>query len=193
MVLRKIVRQLCSFIFFWSSDIYFIDVVLYLTAFHICFEAGILDGHREELMSMYFFAAAPGVSTIFSNRRISPASRLSSKQCNVTACIANPGGYGGFRYCEDDLGWSWQQPTRFEITRAKKVILPAMHECMPLWKNVSFNALGEVSGVTYPWHSWETGQLKQKRGSPWHVWVSFDFPTFVANQNVSSHRSCIVC
>lgn len=159
------------------------------------------DGDIEEstdVSSVHFWAAAPGSSMGFT-RDVNSVEKSSSSPhgssnpnlCSIRACLSNPGGESGLKYCSDAFGWGSTLPTPYQISRARKLVLPVMYEHGPLWRLVNS---GERQDVEYPWHKWVTGRAIQGGHLRWNIWAVFDFSAFEPSQSVSTeNRICTIC
>lgn len=93
-------------------------------------------------------------------------------------------------YCDDLLDWGVTPPSNYQLSRAKKTILPILHEEGPLWRSRVDESDDEVR-IEYPWHAWVGGTGKHT--GVWHVWASFDFPPFAApHTRHSNFQDCII-
>lgn len=149
---------------------------------------------------MHFWAARHGTSHTFSNKvqylegKASVGNAEKGAACSIRACLSNPGGDGGLLYLPDRLDCSTSPPTQFQLYRAKKMVLPVMHEHGPIWRATVDFATDSVK-IDYPWHAWVNGGKTQKSRKR-HIWVAFDFPSSSFGTEETSEEDkdgCIIC
>ncbi|THH03956.1 hypothetical protein EW145_g5873 [Phellinidium pouzarii] len=218
--------EVCEFEFKWQRDEQQVGGKDAGTKdwFQVCFEdtrkriasIGSNNNTCADIAYLHFWAAAPGVSSGFSRHSVSswtiaPASsskagqeteqrRTAATTCTIRASLSNSGGDGGLLYCTGRFDWGVATPTSYQLSRARKMVLPAMHEHGPFWRARRAEEIENADGVDleavdveYPWHAWVASRAGRKGKKKWDVWASFDFPTFITQDiDESNHKSCII-
>lgn len=173
---------------------------LHLPGFRIRFDDA--DDEEQDIAYVRFFATKNGTPNTFGKNIPYPSPGLPTERttdvssCNIRACLANPSGDGGLLHMSDRLDSSTSPPSPFHLNRARKLILPAMHEHGPLWRP-SFNPLHDDKvDVEYPWHAWTSG-VKDYGADKQHLWISFDFPCSSMSKEelrrTEESSACIIC
>ena len=161
--------------------------VQHLNGFRVRFDEDPVD-----LAYVHFWASEGNVSTGFGNQISTPWMQRGSSGreiCSIRACLSNPGGDGGVEYCDDTLDWGSTVPTRHQLSRTRRSILPVLHEQGPLWR-ARIDEAGEKLIIEYPWHAWVGRGNNTGR---WDIWISFDFPPFESpHTQYSDSQNCII-
>lgn len=151
---------------------------------------------------VHLWAAAAGISSGFHRQNLSPISTSPTSDqytYSIRASLSNPTGAGALRICQDILDQSNSYPIPSQITRAKLIVLPTLHELGPIWRNVKVKDSRDIDEeyfepAEYPWHAWVAGPLTKKHviSLKWDIWMAFDFHFCILNHECSTSNQCIV-
>ena len=176
-----------------------------LQGFRIYFEGDTRELHtgNHHLVSIGFKAMESGIQTPFSRyAQCLPELDDSegSNRCAIRACLSSPGDDAALVYCADDpLDWTVSSPTPYQKSRARKLVIPKLHEHGAFWtlhKSEDENE-NDTSYVEYPWHSWSAGSNRSgsRQGETYVIWTEFEFSETPEDSGDTRGKgsSCIIC
>lgn len=170
---------------------------LHLDGFQIYWDDPQQKGH---LASISFRAADAGTRTRFT-RNAQPEEE--TKVCVIRACLSSSSfNDAALIYCADDFGWTTTPPSPYQVSRARKLVIPVLAEHGPFW-NVEDSGSGTEEpelNIAYPWHAWCAGSSqpegKCSKAQNRTVWMVVEFPNVPDYAEDEEHRklgSCLIC